>query len=285
MNKTIYLLVGGEATRLKPLSEGVPKALLTVRGVSIVDLILDNLEKAGFDNFKLICSIKHKNQWENYQKNTEKLIELLFETEKLDTAGYIVKNIEDFEDEFFCMNGDLLLEMNFQTFIDHVENAANSTICSVQVDDPSRFGVLHLENNKIINFIEKPEDPEYGNNISMGFYYLMKKDIQLIKENLIIPCSFEKDVFPILSKNFLLDYFEVSGNMIDVGTRESYIQAHTEGDSNWIEENVVIGTNTIIRNSVVFESSNIGSNVEINESIILKDKIVPNGTVVDKEIY
>jgi len=285
MNKTIYLLVGGEATRLKPLSEGVPKALLTVRGVSIVDLILDNLEKAGFDNFKLICSIKHKNQWENYQKNTEKLIELLFETEKLDTAGYIVKNIEDFEDEFFCMNGDLLLEMNFQTFIDHVENAANSTICSVQVDDPSRFGVLHLENNKIINFIEKPEDLKYGNNISMGFYYLMKKDIQLIKENLIIPCSFEKDVFPILSKNFLLDYFEVSGNMIDVGTRESYIQAHTGGDSNWIEENVVIGTNTIIRNSVVFESSNIGSNVEINESIILKDKIVPNGTVVDKEIY
>jgi len=285
MNKTIYLLVGGEATRLKPLSEGVPKALLTVRGVSIVDLILDNLEKAGFDNFKLICSIKHKNQWENYQKNTEKLIELLFETEKLDTAGYIVKNIEDFEDEFFCMNGDLLLEMNFQTFIDHVENAANSTICSVQVDDPSRFGVLHLENNKIINFIEKPEDLKYGNNISMGFYYLMKKDIQLIKENLIIPCSFEKDVFPILSKNFLLDYFEVSGNMIDVGTRESYIQAHTGGDSNWIEENVVIGTNTIIRNSVVFESSNIGSNVEINESIILKDKIVPNGTLVDKEIY
>ena len=207
------------------------------------------------------------------------------ETEKLDSAGYIVKNIEDFEDEFFCMNGDLLLEMNFQTFIDHVENAANSTICSVQVDDPSRFGVLHLENNKIINFIEKPEDLKYGNNISMGFYYLMKKDIQSIKENLIIPCSFEKDVFPILSKNLLLDCFKVNGNMIDVGTRESYIQAHTEGDSNWIEENGVIGTNTIIRNSVVFESSKIGSNVEINESIILKDKIVPNGTVVDKEIY
>lgn len=285
MNKTIYLLVGGEATRLKPLSEGVPKALLTVRGVSIVDLILDNLEKAGFDKFKLICSIKHKDQWENYQKNTEKFIELLFETEKLDTAGYIVKNIEDFEDEFFCMNGDLLLEMNFQTFIDHVENAANSTICSVQVDDPSRFGVLHLENNKIINFIEKPEDLKYGNNISMGFYYLMKKDIQSIKKNLIIPCSFEKDVFPTLSKNLLLDCFEVNGNMIDVGTRESYIQAHTGGDSNWIEENVVIGTNTIIRNSVVFDSSKIGSNVEINDSIILKDKIVPNGTVVDKEIY
>ena len=55
MTKTIYLLVGGEATRLKPLSEGIPKALLTIRSVPIVDLILENLERAGFAEFKLIC--------------------------------------------------------------------------------------------------------------------------------------------------------------------------------------------------------------------------------------
>ena len=142
MTKTIYLLVGGEATRLKPLSEGIPKALLTIKSVPIVDLILENLERAGFAEFKLICSIKHKEQWEHYQIKTHRAIHLLFEEEKLDTAGYIVKNIDDFEDEFFCMNGDLLLEMNFQTFMDKVEVASNSTICSVQVEDPSRYGVL-----------------------------------------------------------------------------------------------------------------------------------------------
>ena len=43
MSKTIYLLVGGEATRLKPLSEGIPKALLTVKDTSIIDLIIDNM--------------------------------------------------------------------------------------------------------------------------------------------------------------------------------------------------------------------------------------------------
>ena len=153
MTKTIYLLVGGEATRLKPLSEGTPKALLTIKGVTIVDLIIENLERAGFAEFKLICSIKHKEQWEDYRIKTHRDIHLLFEAEKLDTAGYIVKNIEDFEDEFFCMNGDLLLEMNFEIFMDKVEVASKllldqegwSPPCSQGDLQPSLFRVfVHL---------------------------------------------------------------------------------------------------------------------------------------------
>ena len=285
MSKTIYLLVGGEATRLKPLSEGIPKALLTVKGTSIVDLILDNLEQAGFEKFKLICSINHKEQWEQYQNQAKRSIELLFETEKLDTAGYIVQNIDAFEETFFCMNGDLLLDMDFQTFISYIENVSNSTICSVQVDNPSRFGVLHLDSNKIVDFIEKPDDLKYGNNISMGFYYIYKKDILKIKEHLNIPASFEKDVFPSLAQNLLLDCFKVDGNMVDVGTRESYIKAHTDINNNWIAENVTIGNNTKIVNSVVFEDSQIGNDVTISDSIILKDSVITDGTIVTKEIY
>ena len=285
MSKTIYLLVGGEATRLKPLSEGIPKALLTVKGTSIVDIILDNLDQAGFDKFKLICSIKHKEQWEQYQNQAKRSIELLFETEKLDTAGYIVQNIDAFEETFFCMNGDLLLDMDFQTFISYIENVSNSTICSVQVDNPSRFGVLHLDSNKIVDFIEKPDDLKYGNNISMGFYYIYKKDILKIKEHLNIPASFEKDVFPSLAQNLLLDCFKVDGNMIDVGTRESYIKAHTDVNDIWIAENVTIGNNTKIVNSVVFEDSQIGNDVTISDAIILKDSVITDGTIITKEIY
>tara|TARA_X000000368_G_scaffold179862_1_gene141978 strand:+ start:10 stop:561 length:552 start_codon:yes stop_codon:yes gene_type:complete len=183
------------------------------------------------------------------------------------------------------MNGDLLLEMNFQTFMDKVEVASNSTICSVQVEDPSRYGVLHLEENKIVDFIEKPDDLKYGNNISMGFYYLMKQDIQSIIGSLSIPSSFEKDVFPQLSKNLLLDCFKVNGKMIDVGTRESYIEAHTSDESNWIGENVSIGENTNIKNSVIFENCNIGSNVQINNSIILKNTFINEGSEIHDEIY
>ena len=285
MSNTLYLLVGGEATRLKPLSEGIPKALLTVKHTPIIDLILQNLQTAKFDEFKLVCSIKHQEHWEKYKSTSKFEVELLFETQKLDTAGYIVQNIDQFEENFFCMNGDLLLEMNFEKFLDHVESIPNSTICSVQVDNPSRFGVLHLDNDKVINFIEKPDDLKYGNNISMGFYYIVKEDIVRIKESLPIPTSFEKDVFPALSQNLLLNCYKVDGKMIDVGTIDSYIYAHTAGDDNWIGDNVVIGSNPNIRNSIIFENCTIGSDVVITNSIIQKEKNVPDKTNLKNEIY
>ena len=57
MIKDIYLLVGGEATRLRPLSDGIPKALLTIKERLLIDLILENLEESNLDNINLICSI------------------------------------------------------------------------------------------------------------------------------------------------------------------------------------------------------------------------------------
>ena len=97
--------------------------------------------------------------------------------------------------------------------------------------------------------------------------------------------SFEKDVFPQLSKNLLLDCFKVDGKMIDVGTRESYIEAHTSDELNWISENVLIGENTNIKNSVIFENCNIGSNVQISNSIILKDSVISDSSEIRDEIY
>ena len=87
MIKDIYLLVGGEATRLRPLSEGIPKALLTIKGRLLIDLILENLEESNLDNINLICSIKHESNWLDYKQNTKNKVNLHFENEKLDTGG------------------------------------------------------------------------------------------------------------------------------------------------------------------------------------------------------
>ncbi len=177
MIKDIFLLVGGEATRLKPLSEGIPKALLSIKGRLLIDLILENLEESNLNNINLICSIKHESYWLDYKKNSKYKVNLHFEHEKLDTGGYVIQNIEHFDDKFLCMNGDLLIDMNFQSFLEIANNSKNSTICSITVEDPSRYGVLELEGTKIINFIEKPKDMKYGNNISLGVYCFHKKDI------------------------------------------------------------------------------------------------------------
>ena len=73
--------------------------------------------------------------------------------------------------------------------------------------------------------------------------------------------------------------------MIDVGTRESYIFAHTENKSNWITDGVMIGENTIVENSVILGNCSIGNNVVINNSIICTNSNIESNEEINEEIY
>ena len=283
----IYLLVGGEATRLQPLSSGVPKALLTIRGERIIDKIIKQFSNLENFNFNLICSIKHEELWIDYKTNHNNNVNLLFEKSKLDTAGYIVENLDSMPDKFYCMNGDLLLNVDFPNFISASSLSTNSLIGSYEVEDPTRFGVLEVgQDDKVVQFVEKPKDKSYGNKISLGLYHLYRKDILEIRKNLEIPCSFERQVFPMMSKAGLLSTYTVNGDMLDVGTLESYISAHiVKGEDNWISpNNVEISKSAIIKNSVILDNCIIEDNVSITNSIISNNSIIRNGTIINEEI-
>ena len=283
----IYLLVGGEATRLQPLSSGIPKALLTIRGERIIDKIIKQYSNLENFNFNLICSIKHEQHWISYKTNHNNNINLHFEKSKLDTAGYIIENLDSMPDRFYCMNGDLLLNVDLPNFINASSQCSNSLIGSFEVEDPTRFGVLEIDqNSKVTQFIEKPKDKSYGNKISLGLYHLYRKDILEIRKNLEIPCSFERQVFPMMSKARLLSAYTVNGDMLDVGTLESYISAHiVKGEDNWISpNNVEISKSAIIKNSVILDNCIIEDNVTITNSIISSNSIISNGTIINEEI-
>ena len=283
----IYLLVGGEATRLQPLSSGIPKALLSIRGVRIIDKIIKQFLNLENFNFNLICSIKHEKLWIDYKNNHNNNINLLFEKSKLDTAGYIIENLDSMPDRFYCMNGDLLLNVDLSNFINASIQCSNSLIGSFEVEDPTRFGVLEIDQeSKVTKFIEKPTDKSYGNKISLGLYHLHKKDILSIHKNLEIPCSFERQVFPTLSEAGLLNTYTVNGEMLDVGTLESYISAHIDkGEENWISSNnVQISKSSVVKNSVILDNCIIEDNVTISDSIISSNSIIKTGTIIKKEI-
>ena len=286
MNES-YLLVGGEATRLQPLSSGVPKALLTIRGERIIDKIIKQFSNLENFNFNLICSIKHEELWIDYKTNHNNNVNLLFEKSKLDTAGYIVENLNSMPDKFYCMNGDLLLNVDWPNFISSSGWCSNSLIGSFEVEDPTRFGVLEVgQDDKVVQFVEKPKDKSYLNKISFGLYHLYRKDILEIRKNLEIPCSFERQVFPMMSKAGLLSTYTVNGDMLDVGTLESYISAHiVKGEDNWISpNNVEISKSAIIKNSVILDNCIIEDNVTISDSIISSNSIITTGTIINKEI-
>ena len=283
----IYLLVGGEATRLQPLSSGIPKALLTIRGERIIDKIIKQFSNLENFNFNLICSVKHEEHWKNYKTNHNNNVNLHFEKSKLDTAGYIIENLDSMPDRFYCMNGDLLLNVDLSNFINASIQCSNSLIGSFEVEDPTRFGVLEIDQeSKVTKFIEKPTDKSYGNKISLGLYHLYKKDILSIHKNLEIPCSFERQVFPTLSEAGLLNTYTVNGEMLDVGTLESYISAHIDkGEENWISSNnVQISKSSVVKNSVILDNCIIEDNVTISDSIISSNSIIKTGTIINKEI-
>ena len=282
----IYLLVGGEATRLQPLSTGIPKALLTVRGEKIIDLIIHQFSNIGNFSFNLICSNKHEKQWLEYKDNSNDDIKLFFETTKLDTAGYIIQNLNSMPDSFYCMNGDLLLDIDLQKLITESTSVPSSLIGSIEVEDPTRYGVLQVtEENKVESFIEKPDDDSFGKKISLGLYHFYKNDLQKIVSNLETPCSFEHDVFPRLAEQNLLHTYTVTGKMIDVGTLESYISSHLNGASNWIShDNVSLSTSATIINSVVLDNCIIEDEVIIEDSIISDVSVIKSGSIIKNQI-
>ena len=282
----IYLLVGGEATRLQPLSTGIPKALLTVRGEKIIDLIIQKFSKLGNFSFNLICSNKHEKQWLEYKDISNNDIKLFFETKKLDTAGYIIQNLNSMPYSFYCMNGDLLLDIDLQKLITESISVPSSLIGSIEVEDPTRYGVLQVtEENKVESFIEKPDDDSFGKKISLGLYHFYKKDLQKIVLNLEAPCSFEHDVFPRLAEQNLLHTYTVTGKMIDVGTLESYISSHLNGANNWISHNnVSLSTSATIINSVVLDNCIIEDEVIIEDSIISDGSVIKSGSVIKNKI-
>ena len=185
------------------------------------------------------------------------------------------------------MNGDLLLNVDLSNFINASIQCSNSLIGSFEVEDPTRFGVLEIDQeSKVTKFIEKPTDKSYGNKISLGLYHLYKKDILSIHKNLEIPCSFERQVFPTLSEAGLLNTYTVNGEMLDVGTLESYISAHIDkGEENWISSNnVQISKSSVVKNSVILDNCIIEDNVTISDSIISSNSIIKTGTIIKKEI-
>ena len=141
------------------------------------------------------------------------------------------------------------------------------------------------ENLNILQFIEKPKGNTYGNKISLGLYHLRKSNLQDIAYNLEIPCSFERRVFPELSKNKLLSTFTVSGHMLDVGTLESYIKAHISTEQeNWISESSDVDPSAVIENTVILDNVIIEKNVVIKNSIIGPKTRIKESSVIKEEI-
>ena len=154
--KTIFL-VGGEATRLHPLSKEGPKALLSIRGVSIIDHMLQKFSDVGLNEYIFVAAERHREYWEDYRNKSDYIVEIFYEDVKYDTAGFILNNIELFPENFICVNGDLLFNLNLDYFLEFISSSDKSVLSTINVEDPSRVGLVSFneagQNHSLLPYV------------------------------------------------------------------------------------------------------------------------------------
>ena len=231
------VLAAGYATRLYPLTENQPKALLPVSGKPIMDYIVDQIEKVKEIDSVIIISNKkfYSNflQWSKMRKTRLKITILDDQTtddvNKLGAVGDINFAIDksSIDDDILVMAGDNIFTFELKDFVDYYKEKNKDIILTKRIDDVDelkRMGNAVVdETGKVISMVEKPENPT--SNLAVFAVYLYKKEtIPMIKqylaegENPDAPGFFpswlhkKKDVYA----------FEIDGDCYDIGTPEAY---------------------------------------------------------------
>ena len=217
------LLVGGKGTRLKPLTDKIPKALLEVQGKAVTEHIIDLMKKYGIRDI-ILCVGHLKGRIKNHFEDGSKFgvnITYIEENEPLGTAGPLKLARKYLKESFIVSNGDELKNINIpRMFRLHRRKDALATLALTTVDDPSQYGVAKLDGSRIMEFIEKPKKEDAPSNlINAGFYIMEPQVIDMIPEGFSM---LEKDVFPKLARMNRLRGFPFAGQWFDIGTIERY---------------------------------------------------------------
>ena len=292
------ILAGGLGTRLRPITYKTPKPLVPLVGKPMVMHIIDSLPPR-VDTVVLAVSYM-KDVLEEYFRVNDcgRKVILVNETTPLGTGGAI-KNVENYlDDTFIVINGDVLTSIDINSMVKyHREKGGIGTISLWQVEDPTAFGVVGLDQeNRITAFQEKPTRAEaVSNMINAGIYVFEPDMLDNIGKGAV---SIEKEVFPKVLDQGLFGY-RYGGYWMDCGTRESYLKAQktlmdigmtrnqssaSNGNVELIEPLHLTGTrlDSCAVGPYVFAEPNvtIGAGAEVSNSMLMRDATVSPGAVV-----
>ncbi len=178
----VIILAGGKGTRLRPFTTNFPKPLVPIDEMPILEIVLRQLKHYGFT--EIVMAVNHLAELiMAFFQHGEKLgmkVTYSMEDQVLGTAGPL-SLVDHFDENFLVMNGDTLTTLNYKQLYDfHVDNKNDLTIGMFKKQVKIDLGVLEVEGNKFVNYIEKPT---YYYNVSMGIYVFNRNIVNLIEKN------------------------------------------------------------------------------------------------------
>ena len=225
------LLAAGLGTRLRPVTNIVPKCLVPINGKPLLQYWLENLSKAGVDEF-LINTSYLNNQVEEFVNNSifKDQITLVYEDELLNTGGTLLKNKDFFSDEsFMFIHADNLSFCDFTAFINSHKNRQSKceiTMMLFHTDNPQSCGIVELDDDNIVQvFHEKVKNPP--SSLANGAVYICEPSIITLLESLEKKnIDFSLDIIVKLIGK--INTFENNIYHRDIGSLESYSLAQVE---------------------------------------------------------
>jgi NDP-sugar pyrophosphorylase family protein len=220
------ILAAGEGQRLRPFTESCPKPLLPLGDASLIEHSVSLLRRHGVE--EIAVNLHHLPDAIPARLGPE--ITYSYEERLLGSAG-AAKRLAGFLDErFFVIYGDVLTDADLTALAErHAESGAVVTLLLFEADDPSRCGIVELdEDDRIVRFVEKPRPGEAeGNLANAGVYVLEPRALEILEDG--ATADFGRDVFPrLLERGEHLCGVQSGAYVLDIGSQERYAQAQLD---------------------------------------------------------
>jgi len=220
------IMAGGFGSRLKPLTDSVPKPLLKVGDRTIIDHNIDRLQKFGVDDYWL--SVRYLGEQleahlgDGASRNIT--IKYVWEDEPLGTIGAVSK-IDDFKHDYVLVtNSDILTNLDYENFfLDFIKKDADMSVVTIPYVVGIPYAVMETNNNHVISFKEKPKYTYYSNG---GIYLIKRAILNRIPKDVLYNST---DLMQALieSGNKLISY-PIHQYWLDIGKHEDFEQAQKD---------------------------------------------------------
>lgn len=316
------VLVGGEGTRLRPLTFSTPKPMLPVAEVVMIERVITHLAGHGIDEVVLSMGYRPDAFLAAFPEGTCAGVKLTYavEPQRLDTAGGIAfaARSAGLDETFVVMNGDVLSDLDLSELISfHGTKGGQATIALTPVDDPSAFGVVPTDGEgRVTAFIEKPSREDAPTNfINAGFYVFEPSVIDRVPVDGVM--NLESEVFPTMVEEGSMFALGSDQYWTDTGTPALYLQANLDYASGrrgplpspgakerspgvWtlgagvldgditgpslVGDAVYVAAGASIYESVIGAGARIEHGATVRGSVVLPGALVRAGAVVDRSI-
>lgn len=293
------VLVGGFGTRLRPLTLSVPKPMLPVGHVPIIERLVSNLARSGISEVTLALGFKPEPFVDAFPDAQCAGVALRYavEPEPLDTAGAIrfAAQAAGIDETFVVVNGDVLTDLDVARLVRfHRDRAAEATLHLIPVADPSAFGVVELDaQGRVDRFLEKPPPGTTPSNLINAGTYVLEPDV-LDRIPAGEKVSIERVTFPAVARDQGLFGLATDDYWIDTGQPELYLQANLDvlagkrrhdrceavHDTALVDESAVIdlaiigagatvGAAAVVRRSIVLPGAHVGQGAHVVDSTVM----------------